>query len=154
MGVGLAIGMDVGWCCRSVSLACTFLGGHAVAFRVRPFRMCFTFTMVIGLGFIVVVLASVRMGVPAGFTAPVRMTSATTYKRVVLRLVELRQFLQECGHVPDIVIAHAFAPSRHATGLDTMLDDPERLGCINGLLGQVRRGRVQAFAQLGLCGAR
>src|SRR3546814_10264301 len=80
-----------------------------------------------------------------GFATAMRVPAAGGDERLVLLFVEIGQLLQERGHVPDVLIAHALAPSRHARHLDAVLDDPERDRGIDFVLCQVRRRRIQAL---------
>ncbi|MEP7248106.1 MAG: hypothetical protein ABI885_31095 [Gammaproteobacteria bacterium] len=64
--------------------------------------------------------------VSAAVVVPV--TASARHPVFVPSSVEPWQLLQERGHVPDVLVAHALAPGRHSRGLDTVFDDAEA-GC-------------------------
>ena len=92
------------------------------------------------------------MVVHLAFSSTVLVASAGCNQGLVLLAIHLRQLVQEGNHAPDVLIAHAVAPGRHAASFDTVLDNPEGGGraSINTDLGQIGRRRVKRLAQLSI----
>ncbi len=91
------------------------------------------------------------MVVHLAFSATVLVARTGCHQGPILLGVQLRQLVQEGNHAPDVLITHTLAPSRHAAGFDTVLDDPESGGwvSINTYLGEVWWRRIKRLAELG-----
>src|SRR3990167_2218125 len=85
-----------------------------------------------------------------GFTTAMLVAAARYNQRLILFGIHFRQLIEERDHAPNILVAHALAPGRHAGGFNAVLDHPERGGwiAINTNLGQVRRSGIQGLAKL------
>src|SRR3546814_11059886 len=80
------------------------------------------------IGTVIVLVRAVLATVHDAFATTVRVTAATGNQRLVVLGIKRGQLLHECDKIPDVLVAHVLAPSRHTGGFDTVLDDPERLG--------------------------